>query len=310
MPAGSKLLARVATITILHCVLRYCAHLLVNLSLKSFCQLHLRSDYSQKTLELCTVSATVLQGTKGLRTGYVLYVPSTSNYQANKICLWDSFFKSFTNMKASTSSIIFILSALANIGEASEKQTIRRLKKSKSKKKSSKSPKPIEEGGPPKWTKKGLEAIAWEDWTHFTGEGEAAKSSLYVKNFPFPGDLFTDDHLTAWQRHVDSTNSVEDLIDAGYLTIEHGMVASMDDYTGQFEKVPTLFSDPMILKESPIDYRLQFAADIGSTMIGESASRGRLVNPAGRRLREHFYRFPDQCDATPIALEVFMRLMM
>ena len=76
------------------------------------------------------------------------------------------------------------------------------------------------------------------------------------------------------------------------------------------KKVPTLFTDPIVLRETPIDYRMQFAADIGSNMIGESAARGRLVNPAGRRLREHFYRFPDQCDATPIALEVFLRLMM
>ena len=45
-------------------------------------------------------------------------------------------------------------------------------------------------------------------------------------------------------------------------------------------------------------------------MIEETAAGGRLVSPAGRRLREHFYRFPDQCDATPIALEVFLRLMM
>jgi len=44
-------------------------------------------------------------------------------------------------------------------------------------------------------------------------------------------------------------------------------------------------------------------------MIGEKASKGRLVNPAGRRLREHYYRFPDQCDATPITQEVFIRLM-
>lgn len=221
-------------------------------------------------------------------------------------------------MKASTSTIVFtFLSAFVIISTDAATETpprTRRLKKSKSNKKPSKSPKPID-GGPPKWTKEGLEAIAWEDWTHFTGEQEGAvKPSLYIKNFPFPGDLFTDDHLTAWKQCVDSTSSVEDLIDAGYLRIlgeeEEMAPSSMDDYTGQFEKVPTLFSDPMIMKESPIDYRLQFAADIGSTMIGESASRGRLVNPAGRRLREHFYRFPDQCDATPIALEVFMRLMM
>ena len=76
-----------------------------------------------------------------------------------------------------------------------------------------------------------------------------------------------------------------------------------------YSAVPTLFSDPIIIEQTPIDFRMQFAADIGSTAIGESAAKGRLVNPAGRRLREHCYRFPDQCDATPIALEVFLRLM-
>ncbi len=162
------------------------------------------------------------------------------------------------------------------------------------------------------WTKSGLEQIPWESWKKFvskSGEADEKFLSHYVKGFPFPGDAFTPDHYDTWKTLKGDGQAHEDLIEKGYIVeSKHAMKATMvfDNY----KKVPTLFSDPIILKESPLDYRLQFAADIGSKMIAESAAKGRLVNPSGRRLREHFYRFPDQCDATPIALEVFLRLMM
>ena len=160
------------------------------------------------------------------------------------------------------------------------------------------------------WSKTGLEQIPWGNWKDFTEQDklEMEAQSYYIKGFPFPGDVFTSGHYDTWKDIV-SESSLEDLLDQGYIMqSKDSMKAAkvLDDY----KKVPTLFSDPIILEESAIDYRLQFAKDIGSQMIGESAAKGRLVNPAGRRLREHFYRFPDQCDATPIALEVFLRLMM
>jgi hypothetical protein len=165
------------------------------------------------------------------------------------------------------------------------------------------------------WTKLGLEQIPLAEWTHFTEDdgNMSTTPSLYIKGFPFPGDYFTKDHYEAWLLKVDSPQisspSLKDLVKAGYIAYVKDKAEAMlvyNDYTS----VPTLFSDPIILKETPIDYRLQYAADMESNMIGERASLGRLVNPAGRRLREHFYRFPDQCDATPIALEVFLRLFM
>lgn len=157
------------------------------------------------------------------------------------------------------------------------------------------------------WTKAGLEAIPWSKWRSFTGNG-VATSSFYINNFPFPGDIFTDEHFNAWKLEVDPKTSIKKLMGDGYIMKSSDKADAMKVYES-YSMVPTLFSDPMILNETPIDYRLQFAADLDSHMIGESAARGRLVNPAGRRLREHFYRFPDQCDATPIALEVFLRLM-
>ncbi len=159
------------------------------------------------------------------------------------------------------------------------------------------------------WTKSGLEQIKWENWKYFEDDQQMSSSSLYLKSFPFPGDAFTFDHLNAWVANVDEDGTFGKLLKSGFIAKSKDKKSVMKVYD-DYKKVPTLFTDPIVLHETPIDYRMQFAADIGSNMIGESAARGRLVNPAGRRLREHFYRFPDQCDATPIALEVFLRLMM
>lgn len=156
------------------------------------------------------------------------------------------------------------------------------------------------------WTKLGLEQIPFKSWKVFSGD---PASAYFVKNLPFPGDDFTGPHLDAWRMHVSDGARIENLLDKGFILPgkEHERAkAVFDDYM----KIPSTYADPIVMKESLIDYRLQFAADIGSTMIGDTAAKGRLVSPAGRRLREHFYRFPDQCDATPIALEVFLRLMM
>ena len=157
------------------------------------------------------------------------------------------------------------------------------------------------------WTKAGLEAIPFEDWKLFSGDHP---SSLYVKNFPFPGDNFTVQHLEAFQQSTGDATSKSNLLEKRLIQDRNNFLLEAADNQEPITKVPSVFSDPIVIKESIIDYRLQFATDIGSNAIGESAAKGRLVNPAGRRLREHFYRFPDQCDATPIALEVFLRLMM
>ena len=169
----------------------------------------------------------------------------------------------------------------------------RSLKKAKTKKKTknTKSSKSGEEPTRYVWTKAGLEAIPFEDWRAYSGD-----TGLYIKNFPFPGDDFTADH------NATAARSPADLLAVGHIQGRHAFEIDLKDYEPLGE-VPVVFSDPIIIKESLIDYRLQFANDIGSNNIGTSAAKGRLVNPAGRRLREHFYRFPDQCDATPIALE-------
>lgn len=164
----------------------------------------------------------------------------------------------------------------------------------------------------PCWTKSGLEQIDVKSWRHFSA-GE--DSSLYLKKFPFPGENFSRNNLDAWKTHVDSSVvNLRDLYRQGFVKYcrkddRDEATRALAEVFESYSAVPTLFSDPIIIHQTPIDFRMQFAADIGSTAIGESAAKGRLVNPAGRRLREHFYRFPDQCDATPIALEVFLRLM-
>ncbi len=162
------------------------------------------------------------------------------------------------------------------------------------------------------WTKIGLEHLDISSWKHFSGDDS---SSLYLKKFPFPEETFTEEHFNAWKEHIDPSADIATLTDQGFIMScskdTNGDMATRalaETFEG-YSPVPTLFSDPIIIEQTPIDFRMQFAADIGSTEIGESAAEGRLVNPAGRRLREHFYRFPDQCDATPIALEVFLRLM-
>ena len=198
---------------------------------------------------------------------------------------------------------------LATVGGEDDGRSTQRRRLKNSKKEASKISQYV-------WTKLGLEQIPWAEWTHFTeddGNTSMTTSPLYIRGFPFPGDYFTEDHYDAWHLKVDlpqnPSSSLEDLVKAGYITDAKDKAEAMEVYN-DYTSVPILFSDPIILKETPIDYRLQYAADIGSNMIGERASLGRLVNPSGRRLREHFYRFPDQCDATPNALEVFLRLMM
>jgi hypothetical protein len=198
---------------------------------------------------------------------------------------------------------------LATVGGEDDGRSTQRRRLKNSKKEASKISQYV-------WTKLGLEQIPWAEWTHFTeddGNTSMTTSPLYIRGFPFPGDYFTEDHYDAWHLKVDlpqnPSSSLEDLVKAGYITDAKDKAEAMEVYN-DYTSVPILFSDPIILKETPIDYRLQYAADIGSNMIGERASLGRLVNPSGRRLREHFYRFPDQCDATPIALEIFLRLMM
>ena len=149
------------------------------------------------------------------------------------------------------------------------------------------------------WTKLGLEQIPFENWRDFSKVGDT-ESSLFIKNLPFPGEDFTDSHFDTWKTTVNGGARIQNLLDAGYILkgVDHQKAKEVyDDYV----KIPSTYADPIMIEESLIDYRLQFAADIGSTMIGETASKGRLVSPAGRRLREHYYRFPDQCDATPIA---------
>ena len=198
---------------------------------------------------------------------------------------------------------------LATVGGEDDGRSTQRRRLKNSKKEASKISQYV-------WTKLGLEQIPWAEWTHFTeddGNMSMTTSPLHIRGFPFPGDYFTEDHYDAWHLKVDlpqnPSSSLEDLVKAGYITDAKDKAEAMEVYN-DYTSVPILFSDPIILKETPIDYRLQYAADIGSNMIGERASLGRLVNPSGRRLREHFYRFPDQCDATPIALEIFLRLMM
>ena len=156
------------------------------------------------------------------------------------------------------------------------------------------------------WTKLGLEQIPFENWRDFSGDSDA---SLFIKNLPYPGDTFTDDHFSAWKAHIEDGARMKNLLDSGYILsgANHKQAKEVFD---SYSKIPSTYAHPIMVKESLIDYRLQFATDIESKMIGDTAARGRLVSPAGRRLREHFYRFPDQCDATPIALEVFLRLMM
>jgi len=156
------------------------------------------------------------------------------------------------------------------------------------------------------WTKLGLEQISFENWRDFSGDSE---DSLFIKNFPFPGEDFTTSHLNAWKVHIDNGVTIQNLLNFEFIMSRKDRTKAKEIYH-DYKKIPSTYSNPIVIEESLIDYRLQFAADIGSTMIGETASKGRLVSPAGRRLREHFYRFPDQCDATPIALEVFLRLMM
>ena len=166
------------------------------------------------------------------------------------------------------------------------------------------------------WTKEGLEQISVDSWSAFSDD---ESSSLYLKSFPFPGDKFTEKHFGAWKENVDISANIKSLYEQEYISqctskgalkatralLAESAETMFDGYTA----VPTLFSDPILVEETPIDFRMQFAVDVDSTSIGESAAKGRLLNPAGRRLREHYYRFPDQCDATPIALEVFLRLM-
>ena len=156
------------------------------------------------------------------------------------------------------------------------------------------------------WTKLGLEQIPFENWRDFSNDSDA---SLFIKSFPFPGDSFTDFHFEAWKGSIDDGARMRNLLESGYILVgsEHKKAKQVFD---SYEKIPSTYAAPIVIGESLIDYRLQFAADIGSTSIGDTAAGGRLVSPSGRRLREHHYRFPDQCDATPIALEVFLRLMM
>ena len=156
------------------------------------------------------------------------------------------------------------------------------------------------------WTKLGLEQIPFENWRDFSGEPD---STYFIKKLPFPGEDFTDTHLDTWRAHISEGARIENLLKEGFILPgeEHEKAKEVfNDYM----KIPSTYANPIVIEESLIDYRLQFATDIGSTMIEDTAAKGRLVSPAGRRLREHFYRFPDQCDATPIALEVFLRLMM
>ena len=165
------------------------------------------------------------------------------------------------------------------------------------------------------WTKLGLEQIPTDSWSSFSDDDS---SSLYLNSFPFPGDKFTVNHFGAWKENVDISANMKSLFEQEYISqctskgalkATRALAESAEIMFDGYSPVPTLFSDPIFVEETPIDFRMQFAADIDSASIGESAAKGRLLNPAGRRLREHYYRFPDQCDATPIALEVFLRLM-
>ena len=149
------------------------------------------------------------------------------------------------------------------------------------------------------WTKHGLELIPQADWSTFSTDEEMYLP--YIANFPFPQDMFTDEQFDAWNSVIGSA-SYDDLLEQGVISTE------METLDQVYSSVPTLYADPIVVNDSLIDYRLHYAADIGSQDLVGKAIGGRLVNPAGRRLREHHYRFPDQCDAPPIALEVFLRL--
>ena len=137
------------------------------------------------------------------------------------------------------------------------------------------------------WTKAGLEKIPFDSWREFADDDS---SSMYIKSFPWPGDHFTLQHYDSWKEYVDPNCKLNELEEMEYV-LPCDQVERAKEVYDQYETVPTLFSDPIVMNETYIDYRLQFAADIGSSMIGESAAKGRLVNPAGRRLREHFYRY-------------------
>ena len=47
------------------------------------------------------------------------------------------------------------------------------------------------------WTKLGLEQIPFDKWRDFSDDDVA---SLYIKNFPFPGDHFTLQHYESWKQ--------------------------------------------------------------------------------------------------------------
>ena len=149
------------------------------------------------------------------------------------------------------------------------------------------------------WTKSGLEHIPLSKWAMFSKD-EA--HNPYVAELPFPGDVFTSEHLSAWNSMTGMKSQFTDLLGSD--------IVSSDSVKVAVPSVPTLFNGPVVLEESAIDYRIAYSADLkNSTELYKSFRKGRLNTPSGRRLREHYYRFPDQCDATPIALEVFLRLL-
>jgi len=126
-----------------------------------------------------------------------------------------------------------------------------------------------------------------------------------VADIPWPGDNFTTEHLGLWREHVAERGPSVSL--ASLLAL--GVISAQPHPIDDVMPVPTLFSVPHKVEYTAIDYRLQYAADMeGNRDLGMAAVKGPLLNPSSRRLREHFYRFPDQCDATSIALEVFLRL--
>ena len=135
------------------------------------------------------------------------------------------------------------------------------------------------------WTKKGLESLSHDEWPIFS----SGKSTYYVTDFPFPGDEFTKDQLAKLQsisKVGNTVSAMQDLLDSKRIQLadEYAMENPGMPWDG-IETVPVVYSKPIILDQSMIDYRLQYAADIGSRDLETRAKMGRLVNPAGRRLR-------------------------
>ena len=106
-----------------------------------------------------------------------------------------------------------------------------------------------------------------------------------MKDFPFPGDSFTNKHFQALQKINGNKaervgDAIKKLLDQRYIQTEEHYRQDHPNENNEPWKgiatVPVVYPEPIVLEQSLIDYRLQFAADIGSRDIAASASRGRF----------------------------------